>query len=64
VINSIIAILILVATSQVGGIRVWMHSRTSEIKEKLSSHAGRMRMHRNQSKSLCAISVMAVCAYC
>jgi len=61
VISCIIAILILVATSQVGDIRVWMHNSTSEIKKKLSLHAGRMRMHLNLSKSLSAVSFSNGC---
>jgi hypothetical protein len=41
----IMAVQMLVATSQVGDIRVWMHNRTLETKRKHSSHASRMRMH-------------------
>lgn len=64
-VNYIMAIQILVAISQVGDIRAWMHNRTSETKRKHSSHASRTRMHWNLSKSLCTVNFqyVAACAY-
>lgn len=57
------AIQILEAISQVGDIRAWMHNRISETKKKHFSHASRMRMLWNLSKSLFTVcfQYMAAC---